>query len=83
MTTNSSIIELDASEIVLSADIGTFSFTLTVKSKDFPGTVSSVTFPFNVDILCILNSIAFTTLIPDSTYVINSGAVATSAFVLS
>lgn len=52
-----STINVDASKIVLSTDIRTHAFTLTVSSANFSNSVASQTYNFNVIIVCTVTQL--------------------------
>ena len=53
-------ISVDATSIVVPTDYGITPFTLTVASANFPGSVATQTYVFNVDVSCPVTSLTIT-----------------------
>ena len=75
-----STIAVNAALLTSPSDLGVDDFTLTVNSASFPTSVAQKTYIFSVIFSCTLSNLQFTSLIPNTSYIINSGSVSTSAF---
>ena len=65
------IISVDAALIVLPGNLGTRTFTITVVSATFPGTVASKTYNFNVEVICAVTSLSITSQASNTTLTLN------------
>ena len=65
------IISVDAALIVLPGNLGTRTFTITVVSANFPGTVSQKTYNFDVVVICAVTSLSITSQASNTTYTRN------------
>jgi hypothetical protein len=68
---SSNIISIDAALIQIPTDYGANPFTITVASSNFPGTLLSETYSFNVIITCAVSSLTITSQALDTTYTLN------------
>ena len=64
-------ISVNAALISLPGDLGTHAFTITVVSANFPGTVASKTYTFNVVVTCAVTSLSITSQASNATYTLN------------
>jgi hypothetical protein len=65
---SSNIISIDAALIQIPTDYGANPFTITVASSNFPGTLLSETYSFNVIITCAVSSLTITSQALDTPY---------------
>ena len=75
-------IAVDATQIAKPADYGTHTFTLTVNSLNFSGTVTQKTYNFNVIVSCAVTGLSITSQVSDTTYTLNQGTLLTAAFTI-
>ena len=64
-------ISVNAALISLPGDFGTHTFTVTVVSSNFPGTVISETYEFDVVVTCAITSLTITSQVLNTTYTLN------------
>ena len=64
-------ISVNAASISVPGDFGTHTFTVTVVSSNFPGTVTSKTYNFNVVVTCAVTSLTITSQVLNTTYTLN------------
>ena len=60
MSLSANTISVNTALISLPGDLGTHAFTITVVSANFPGTVASKTYTFNVVVTCAVTSLLIT-----------------------